>query len=150
MKTFPKRKLQVEDQGSVNHGCFCLPRSKMIIDREFNVTENVRSKHHNRFLSAQMQWLVVLLVRFLRFPEMKQYVKVTRIFLNLFSQCKWTDINGKLCLGLSKEGFNFFIFLIRRMRGRKFVFSLGKVLSKLLWIFGSYWKFVQQTINYDS
>jgi len=49
--------------------CFRLPRSLMIIDRQLNIAENMRTKHNNRFQSSQMQWLCVLLVRFFRFPQ---------------------------------------------------------------------------------
>lgn len=52
--------------------CFRLPRSLMIIDRQLNIAENMRTKHNNRFQSSQMQWLCVLLVRFFRFPQITQ------------------------------------------------------------------------------
>lgn len=66
-------------------GCINLDRSGMIIERVLNVTENNRSRQNNRFISAQLQWLCVLLVKFFRFPEVTHADQLTST-----RTCQWS------------------------------------------------------------
>jgi hypothetical protein len=72
------------EQGRDCSGCINLDRSGMIIGRELNVTENNRSRQNNRFISAQLQWLCVLLVKFFRFPEVTHHGQ-----LKSTGSCQW-------------------------------------------------------------
>ena len=61
--------------GSESQECIILPRSKIIIPKQFHVSDNSRSKGFNGFVSNQMQWLSVVISRIFKYPEIKKYTK---------------------------------------------------------------------------